>query len=110
MEAITRVRALAARLARGLDLERLGSREAWILRGLRLDPLRKTEGAGKAGWPPHPGLSRKKWIARARKPQVQAVINRPSPRDGLRLIRARLSEPMLDCHCRRRDASASRPT
>ena len=31
------------------------------------------EGTGKAGWPLHPGLPRKKEFARARKPQVQAV-------------------------------------
>jgi hypothetical protein len=36
-------------------------------------PLRKAEGAGKTGWPLHPGLPRKKKFARVREPQVQAV-------------------------------------
>ena len=45
-------------------------------------PSFETEGAGKAGWPLHPGLPRKSRLAQARKPQVQADTLRPSLRSG----------------------------
>src|SRR5581483_4592468 len=59
----TRVRILAARFARALHHSL---------------PSRKTEGAGKAGWPLHPGPCAKK-IAQAQEPQVQAVITPALP-------------------------------
>jgi hypothetical protein len=64
----------------------------YFARVVPTDHPRKAEGAGKTGWPQHPGLPRKRTFARARKPQVQAETLRPSLRDGLRLIRALLGE------------------
>ena len=56
-------------------------------------PPRKSEGAGKAGWPLHPGLPRKSRLAQARKPQVQAVTTGLPCAVVLRLIRDLPGEP-----------------
>ena len=45
-------------------------------------PSGNAEGTGKAGWPLHPGLPRKRNCASAREPQVQAETLRPSLRSG----------------------------
>ena len=51
-------------------------------------PSSRTEGAGKAGWPLHPGLPRKQEFARARKPQVQTVTTGLPCAVGYGLLRA----------------------
>jgi len=53
---------------------------AWIMSALR------KEGQGRPGGRMHPGLPRKTVAQRARKPQGTGGDNRPSLRDGLRLI------------------------
>ena len=65
---------------------------------------RKTEGAGKAGWPHAPGALAQKTFARARKPQVQAVITPAFPARwfyGLYVISS-VNHPV--CHRNQRDA------
>ena len=60
-------------------------------------PRKKVRAQGRPGGRCTRGLAQKRF-AQAQEPQVQAVITRPSLRDGLRLIGALLGEPMLVCH------------
>ena len=67
----THIRILAARFARALHLA---------------SPSKKTEGAGKAGWPLHPGPPRKRNLRERALTTGTGGNNRPSLRSGLRLI------------------------
>jgi len=72
-------------------------------------PPSNAEGAGKAGWPLHPGLPRKEEFARAREPQVQAVTT-GLPCAVAYGLYALSSVNHSVCHRRQRDANASSPT
>ena len=69
--------------------------------------LPNEEGAGKTGWPLHPGLPRKTIAQRARKPRVQAVTTGlPCAMVyGLYVISP---VNLADCHRHRRDAKHHR--
>jgi hypothetical protein len=70
--------------------------------------LLESEGAGKAGWPLHPGPSREK-VRESAKTTGTGGDNRPSLRNGLRLIRTLPGEPAF-ATVAGHDALASSPT
>src|SRR5579883_917417 len=70
-------------------------------------PPEKSEGAGKAGWPHAPGLSRRKNCASA-SPQVQAVITPAFPAQWFYGLYVISPVNLADCHRRpSRSSSAS---
>ena len=67
-------------------------------------PSSRTEGAGKAGWPHAPGAPAQKKFARAREPQVQAVITPAFPAQWFYGLYELSSVNHPVCHRRPRDA------
>jgi hypothetical protein len=90
----TRFHVLAAHFARALHHHR---------------PLEKAEGAGKAGWPLHPGPSRRKKL-RKRESTGTGGDHTGLPCAMVYGLYVISSVNLADCHRRRRDAQASSAT
>ncbi len=71
-----------------------------------IDHTLDTEGAGKTGWPLHPGPPRKKLRKERENLRVQAVITPAFPAQWFTAYGALSPVNLADCHRRRRNARA----